>query len=883
MFKKFFSPLRAYEQYVKDINALEEQISGLSDEQIKQKSIDLGDRIRKEEGDIEREIPEAFALVREAARRTLSQRHYDVQLIGGAALAKGRIVEMATGEGKTLAATAPVYLHALTKKGSHVITVNDYLAQRDAVWMGQIYDFLGCSVACITHEGAYIYDPLYTSASRAKEVSQDQKEDAQTSEKSESLDEERDEVGSFKVVHEFLRPVSRKEAYEADIVYGTNHEFGFDYLRDNLAYDPSQQVQREHYFAVIDEVDSILIDEARTPLIISAPDTQAAEFYKLFARLVAPLERDKDYSVDEKLRSVEITDEGIEKIEKALGVENLYDPQNIKLVHYLEESLKAKALFSKDRQYVVSQKNGQGEIIIVDEFTGRLMHGRRFSGGLHQAIEAKEGVRVQEESKTFAQITIQNYFRLYDRVSGMTGTAKTSAEEFEKVYGLEVIEIPTHRPKIRKDLPDLVFKTTEAKYTALVKEVKERSEKGQPILLGTTSIDENELLSDRFLRAGIRHEVLNAKNHEREGEIIAQAGRKGSVTLATNMAGRGVDIVLGGNPSDPLEAEEIKNLGGLCVLGTQRHDSRRIDNQLRGRSGRQGDPGETRFFLSLEDEMLRIFGGERVQTLMTRFNLPEDQPIESSIIGKLINEAQKKVEGIHFDMRKHLLEYDDVLDKQRRAVYRRRQNILVRASQGNTKEVIMEMLQETAQKVCEIARAAEQQPQDIYDQEKKIPDAYERIQKWIIETEIETDKEKLTNDTVDHFCEGEFSEDIKKNIEAIAADPSAGAKILSSFDVFWTNHLENLDALRESVRMRAYGQKDPLVEYKRESHQLFRDLITNAQLWVVSNIFKAGYRAQESEVVAQKKKSQDGDQHKVGRNDPCWCGSGKKYKKCHGA
>jgi preprotein translocase subunit SecA len=675
LFERIFSPLKKYGKRVELINAAESGVVNLSGEELKKRSADLKERIRKGELSLEDALVDAFTLVRETAKRNLGQRHYDVQLIGGIALFEGKISEMATGEGKTLAATAPAYLHGLTGKGVHVITVNDYLAQRDAVWMGQIYDALGLSVSCLVHDAAYLYDPQW----HIKEEGEGM------------IDSERDETGSFRVQKEYLRPISRKEAYLADIVYGTNHEFGFDYLRDNLAYSSSQQVQRKPYFAIIDEVDSILIDEARTPLIISAPDTQAAEYYKLFARIVQTLERDKDYIVDEKAKSVQITDEGIARVEKVLNIDNLYDSQNLRLVHYLEESLKARALFSKDRHYVV--KNG--EIIIVDEFTGRLMFGRRYSGGLHQAIEAKESVNVQEEQKTFAQITIQNYFRLYEKVSGMTGTAVTSSEEFNKVYGLEVVTVPTNKPSVRKDHPDLIYKDKEAKYRAIVKEVKERSQKGQPVLIGTTSIDENQLLSSYFSNAGIAHEVLNAKNHEREGEIIAQAGRMSAATLATNMAGRGVDIILGGNPPSIEAAQKIKDFGGLFVLGTQRNDARRIDNQLRGRSGRQGDPGETKFFLSLEDDLLRIFGGERIKSLMTSLRLPEDQPIESGVVAKVINEAQKKVEGMNFDAREHLLQYDTVLNKQRQTVYKRRQNTLEKVERGETKEVLEEIVVNT--------------------------------------------------------------------------------------------------------------------------------------------------------------------------------------------
>ncbi len=838
---KIFSPIGSYKKIVESINALEQGVVNLSDEEIKNKGEALKSKIRDGSLSVEDALPEAFALVREVSKRTLSQRHYDVQLIGGIVMSEGKIAEMATGEGKTLAATAPAYLHGLTGKGVHVITVNDYLAQRDAVWMGQIYDTLGLSVACVVHDNAFMYDPNWHITEQGDQM----------------IDKERDITGSFRVQKEYLRPASRKEAYMADIVYGTNHEFGFDYLRDNLAYSTGQQVQRKPYFAIIDEVDSILIDEARTPLIISAPDTQAAEYYKLFARIVQALKKDSDYTVDEKARVVQITDEGIGNVEKILNIENLYDAQNLRLVHYLEESLKAKALFFKDRHYVIKNQ----EIIIVDEFTGRLMPGRRYSGGLHQALEAKEGVRVQEEQKTFAQITIQNYFRLYEKISGMTGTAATSSEEFNKVYGLEVVSIPTNKPSQRKDHPDYVFKTKESKYEAIVKEVKERQAKGQPILVGTTSIDENQLLSTYFGNAGIAHEVLNAKNHEREGEIIAQAGRAGAVMLATNMAGRGVDIVLGGNPPEADKAEKVTDAGGLFVIGTQRNEARRIDNQLRGRSGRQGDPGETRFFLSLEDELMRVFGGPKIQSLMTTLKLPENMPIESGMVARVVDEAQKKVEGINFDVRKHLLEYDTVLNKQRQTVYKRRQNMMERIEKGETNEVVKEIASETLQK-------------------NSLTFEREEFEKWVKTAGL---SESISEDDYDKIKLGELPKNIIDKIDEVSKSPETGMRVLASIDIFWTNHLENLEALMESVRMRAYGQRDPLVEYKRESFQLFQSLIANSNEWVINNIFLI-----RNEVPAQAVSfASNNDGHKeIGRNDPCPCGAinpetGRIYKYKH--
>ncbi|MEK7549134.1 MAG: preprotein translocase subunit SecA [Patescibacteria group bacterium] len=762
-FKKFFREDNFSPLIIK-INALEKDFKKFSDSELKEKSNELKS-LAGSGYSLDAILPEAFALTREAARRTLNQRHFDAQLIGGIALHRGKITEMRTGEGKTLAATAPAYLNALTGKGVHIVTVNDYLATRDAVWMGQIYYALGISVGCLTHESAYIYDPTA------------------------NLDKERDAVGAFKVIREFLRPISRKEAYQCDILYGTNHEFGFDYLRDNLAYDVNSQVQRkEFYYAIIDEVDSILIDEARTPLIIAAPDTESSEYYKIFARIVRNLKENEDYIVDEKLRSAAITDEGIAKIEKTLNIKNLYSPENLRLVHYLEESLKAKALFQLDKHYIVEK----GEIIIIDEFTGRKMYGRRYSGGLHQAIEAKEGVAVNQESRTFASITLQNYFRLYQKIGGMTGTAQTSAEEFHKVYNLDVISIPTNKPMIRKDLTDMVYKDLEAKYRAATEEIKNRHLKGQPVLVGTASIEHNELLSKLLNQSGISHELLNAKNHEREGAIIAQAGKFGAVTVATNMAGRGVDIILGGNPPLPDEAVKVREVGGLFVLGTERHEARRIDNQLRGRSGRQGDKGESQFFLSLEDDLLRIFGGERIKKLMETFNLPEDQPIESRLVSRVVNEAQKKIEGINFDSRKHLLEYDDVLNKQRMAIYKKRQEMLERGKQS---------------------------------------------------------------------------------------------QILMMLDTFWMNHLENMEELRESVRLRAYGQKEPLIEYRREGSLMFKGMMAGFEKWLEENKEKLETNrgpAQNMEINQRKLTQREPAFKNVGRNDPCPCGSGKKYKKCHG-
>ncbi len=779
-FNFLFDQTKKLKKRVEEINNLEKEIGELSDAELQEKSRDLRSRVA--DGlSLDMALPEAFALVREAAKRTLKQRHFDVQLMGGMALHEGKIAEMATGEGKTLSSTSPIYLNALAGEGVHVVTVNEYLAKRDAVWMGQIYHLLGLRVACLVHQGALMYDPAYISK---------QADDL--------LDKERDSTGSFRIQEEYLRPISRKEAYEADVTYGTNHEFGFDYLRDNLAHSEDKQVQsRGHNFAIIDEIDSVLIDEARTPLIISAPDAESSNFYKIFKQVAAILNQDEDYLVDEKFRSVQILESGIDKVEKSLKIKNIYDPENLRLTHYLEESLKAKALFKRDKDYVV--KNS--EVIIVDQNTGRLMPGRRYSGGLHQALEAKEGVPIQQESRTYAQITIQNYFRLYKKLAGMTGTAQTSAEEFDKVYKLQVVGIPTNRPVQRQDLPDVIYKTADAKFRAVAEEVKRRQQKGQPVLIGTISIEKNELLSQYLNRAGVRHEVLNAKNNEREASIIAQAGKVGAVTVATNMAGRGVDIVLGGNPPDILQSEKVKDLGGLHVIGTERHDARRIDNQLRGRSGRQGDPGSSQFYLSLEDDLMRIFGGGRIKSLMETLDVPEDTPIESGMVSKAVSQAQSRVEGFSFDGRKHLLDYDDILNKHRLSIYEKRETLM---------------------------------------------------------------KEK------------------------------AHPQILMVLDSFWMNHLEDMEALRESVRLRAYGQHDPLVEYKRESRILFQRMLEDFEKWMSENSEKLKQARNEQKELGNGVNleakhpggiydtGKNNNFEKVGRNDPCPCGSGKKYKKCHG-
>ena len=840
----FSSGTKKFDPLVNSINAFEPELQTLPDEALRERSLKLRDRVQGGTS-LDEVLPEAFALVREAAQRTLHQRHYDVQLLAGIVLHSGAIAEMATGEGKTLAATTAVYLNALEGKGAHVVTVNDYLAKRDAVWMGQIYQALGFTTSCLIHEAAYLYDPLW-------KIPQ---------EETALIDTERDTTGSFIVQEEFLKPITRREGYLADITYGTNHEFGFDYLRDNLVHQLERQSQRGHHFAIVDEVDSILIDEARTPLIISAPDQSSSQYYKLFAGVVARLKKEEDYVVDEKLRSVEITEEGINKVEAQISIKDLYAPDNIQLVRYLEACLKAQALFQKDTDYVVRD----GEIIIVDQFTGRMMPGRRYSLGIHQAIEAKENVAVQEESRTFAQISIQNYFRLYKKIAGMTGTAQTSAEEFHKVYNLEVISIPTNRPMVRKDSVDLVYKNLNAKYRAIAEDVKKRHTAGQPILIGTASIEKNEILSEFLKEAGVPHEILNAKNHEREGAIIAQAGREGAVTVATNMAGRGVDIILGGNPPDSSEAQKVKNLGGLHVLGTERHEARRIDNQLRGRSGRQGDPGSSQFFLSLEDDLLRVFGGGKLKSFIERFNLPDDVPIDSKMVSKAVQEAQGKVEGMNFDLRKHLLDFDDVLNKQRTTIYKRRQTILGTLDADSLEALVEEVFDTILVRLEEAALPPEE------------------LLKLLKEGGI-----VATDDARTSVSSEEARTIVMSRLDGYENFHLLKSPLLSVLDAFWMNHLDDMEHLAESVRIRAYGQRDPLTEYRSEGSQLFSRMQGNFEQWVFSNLFKLVIKEQPASQVNQFSAGDNTRYQNVGRNDPCPCGAKKadgtpkKYKHCHG-
>ncbi len=843
-------------------NELEDQIKKLSDAKLRDQTSSLRDRVKKGES-LDKLLPEAFATVREAARRAIGQRHFDVQLIGGIVLHEGKIAEMRTGEGKTLVATGPVYLNALEEKGVHVVTVNDYLASLHGAWMGQVYHALGLTTGVIIHDQAFLYDPEFSNDDHSDERMKP------------------------------LRPVSRQEAYKADITYGTNNEFGFDYLRDNMVDDVSRMVQRDLHYAIVDEVDSILIDEARTPLIISAPAEESTDKYLRFAQIARRLIPDKHYSVDEKLKAVSLTDEGIMEIEKILGVENIYEAGRIDDVHHIEQSLKAEALFKIDRDYVARE----GEIIIVDEFTGRLMPGRRYSEGLHQAIEAKENVQIRNESLTLATITFQNYFRLYSKLAGMTGTAATEAEEFGKIYELDVTNIPTHRPMVRQDLPDRIYKSELGKFKAVAKEVAERHTKGQPVLLGTVSIEKNELLSEVLSQLKVPHQVLNAKNNEAEAGIIASAGQKGQVTLATNIAGRGTDIMLG---------EGVSELGGLHVIGTERHESRRIDNQLRGRSGRQGDPGSSQFYVSLEDDLMRIFGGERIGSLMNTLGLDEETPIENGIITRSIESAQKKVEGHNFDIRKSLVEYDDVMNKHRTAIYVRRRKALENADlrpeiQGFVEhevELAVNAHTDSRTRVTDIAAVVEAvagiMPLD-HDLIKKLEAAHPN--------EVIDILKKTTHDLYQQRIV-QFGEEHMHILEKLI--------YLRILDNLWIEHLEAMDSLRSGIGLRAIGQRDPLVEYKSEGYKMYRNLIAIMEAEVASSIFKASIgpaegaevpfdsaqglqpvetaltkaaqaaatNAPDEQVKKPQRSKVKSEGKKVGRNDMCPCGSGLKYKKC---
>ncbi|MFZ5365927.1 MAG: preprotein translocase subunit SecA [Patescibacteria group bacterium] len=867
---------------VEKINSLEEETKKLKDKDFAAKTANFKERISSGET-FENILPEAFALVREAGRRAIGLRLFDVQLMAGMTLFSGKIAEQKTGEGKTLSAVPALYLRALAQKGAHLVTVNDYLARRDTGWNGPIFNLLGVSVGCIVHEQAFLFDPNFTDKNAT----------------------------DWRLSH--LKPCSRQEAYKADITYGTNNEFGFDYLRDNMVSSLKDMVQREHYFAIVDEVDSILIDEARTPLIISAPDTEPTKKYYDFAQLVSRLSGDTDYTVDEKLKTANLTDHGIKKVEKMLGIDNLYE-KDFESIHHIENALRARTLFHRDKDYVVRD----GEIVIVDEFTGRLMFGRRWSEGLHQAVEAKEGVAIQQESRTLATISFQNYFRMYEVLAGMTGTAATEAEEFHKIYNLDVLVIPTNKPMIRIDNPDVVYKTARAKYAATVSEIEDCYKRGQPVLVGTTSIEKNEIVSDFLSHKGIPHQVLNAKHHEKEALIISQAGKKKAVTVATNMAGRGVDIVLGGKRLGKWEVgsgkweeeekkwqkehDEVVRLGGLHVIGTERHEARRIDNQLRGRSGRQGDPGSSRFFVALDDDLMRIFGGEQVSKLMTAFKLPEDQPLEHGMVSKAIEQAQVKVEGFNFDARKHLVEYDDVANKQREIIYTLRKKVL---SGENMKEEIITKIKNDIENLV-----------SMYSPEGYTEPEYENIIRGFCEI-VPFDDKSQTNlklqienlklpEKINEFLfklvtdlyesrEKQVGPELSREIEKFA--------YLSSIDHLWMDHLDALDDLREGIGLRGYGQRDPLVEYKNEAFSMFERLVKQIDYEVVRRIFRiqVAQRPVHPERVEGPQNIQTNidtsdmtgltgvtpvKKAKLGRNDPCPCGATKpdgtpkKYKHC---
>lgn len=879
--------VRRLEPIAEKVLSYEDQMARLTDAELRAKTDEFKNRLKNGET-LDDILPEAFAVVREAAWRTLKMKHFKVQIIGGIVLHQGRIAEMKTGEGKTLVATLPAYLNALEGKGVHIVTVNDYLAKRDRDWMGKIYEFLGLSVGVILHD---------------------------------------------------MGPAERKKAYAADITYGTNNEFGFDYLRDNMVIYKEDMVQRELNYAIIDEVDSILIDEARTPLIISGVGEKSTDMYKLADRFVRTLKKDEDYVVDEKAKAVSLTEKGVAKAEKFFGIKNLADVENMEISHHIQQALKAHAIMKRDRDYVVKD----GQVIIVDEFTGRLMFGRRYSEGLHQAIEAKEGVKVERESKTLATITLQNYFRMYKKLAGMTGTAQTEEQEFRDIYGLDVVVIPTHKPMIRIDHPDVIYKTEEAKFRAVVEDIVERHKKGQPVLVGTVSIEKSEKLSAMLKKRGIPHQVLNAKYHEKEAEIIAQAGRKGAVTIATNMAGRGTDILLGGNPEfiakrkmleegyskeiineaagyGPVSSEEVRKareryfelleeakketekeheevvkLGGLYVIGTERHEARRIDNQLRGRAGRQGDPGESRFYISLEDDLMRLFGSERVKNLMDSLGIDDDQPIEHKILTKQIEQAQKKVEGINFDIRKHLLQYDDVMNKQREIIYAQRRKVL---EGENLKDSILEMVRSIIERYVEIYTAGSKYPEewDIKGLLDHLYDMFLEKDSVVIDVDLDRlDKEVLTDIIYEEAVrqyerkEAEIGPEQMREIERIV--------LLRVVDTKWMDHIDEMDQLRQGIGLRAYGQVDPLIEYKKIAFDMFEDLIHSIQ----EDTVKFLYRIQVNKDNKLKREkvlkpvstniNGEGDnkkqpvvkEKKVGRNDPCPCGSGKKYKKCCGA
>jgi preprotein translocase subunit SecA len=831
---------------VEQINALEPTYQAMSDDDLRNDRNELKQRLENGEP-LDDLLPESFAATREAARRTLGQRHFDVQLIGGSVLHQGKIAEMKTGEGKTLTATLPVALNAVSGEGVHVVTVNDYLAKRDTQWMGQVYHALGLSVGCIQHESAYIFDPAWESPDPRLEL---------------------------------LRPVTRKEAYEADITYGTNNEFGFDYLRDNMVVSVEQCVQRGLNYAIVDEVDNILIDEARTPLIISGQAEQSTDRYYQFAQIVKQLREDRHFTIDIKHKSVTLTEDGIDRVEELVGIgegESIYDDRYADLTHHLEQALKAQVVFHRDKDYVVRDD----EVIIVDEFTGRMMHGRRYSEGLHQAIEAKEGVRVRRQNVTMATITFQNYFRMYKKLAGMTGTAKTEEEEFLRIYNLEVITIPTNKAMIREDEADLVYKTENGKFTAVIEEIEEMRSLGRPVLVGTTSIETSERLSNLLKRKGIPHEVLNAKQHEREAAIIARAGEPGAVTIATNMAGRGTDIVLGPG---------VREAGGLHIIGTERHESRRIDNQLRGRAGRQGDPGSSRFFVSLDDELMRRFSPDRVRGLMDKLGMEEDVPIEHNLITKSIENAQTKVEGHNFDIRKHVVQYDDVMNRHREVIYDDRRSIVAG--------------EDMSDRVAEMVTAELESIVDRFSGDR--PDETDYV--GIVETYNSIfspvpGQHRVSEDDLEGLSRGDLVEVLEEDADLAYADVEErfGSEamrqverhvMLSVIDRLWVEHLTAMDDLRDGVGLQAYGQRDPLVVYKTEGFKMFERLLENIRHDVVHTIFRVQPAivdqpvrtrvTEEAEAPSSGNTGAPVRKKKIGVNDPCPCGSGKKYKHCHG-
>ncbi|PXF54800.1 MAG: preprotein translocase subunit SecA [Deltaproteobacteria bacterium] len=825
--------IKKLQPIVDHINSLESEIKALSDAELKAKTPEFKGRLERGES-LDELLPEAFAVTREAARRVLGLRPFDVQLMGGIVLHQGKIAEMKTGEGKTLVATMPVYLNALTGRGVHVVTVNDYLATRDSEWMGQVYRFLGLDVGVIVHG---------------------------------------------------LEDAERKAAYGADVTYGTNNEFGFDYLRDNMKYSLEDMVQREFHYAIVDEVDSILIDEARTPLIISGPSEDSTDLYYRVNQIVPYLKKDIHYSVDEKARAATLTEEGVAKCEELLKVKNLYDPVQAELLHHVQQALKAHALFKRDVDYLVKD----GQVVIVDEFTGRLMPGRRYSEGLHQALEAKEGVKIESENQTLASITFQNFFRMYEKLAGMTGTAETEAAEFQKIYNLDVVVIPTHMPMIRKDYPDVVFRTEKEKFEAAVKEIKSLHDQGRPVLVGSSSVDNSERLSKMLKRLGIKHEVLNAKHHEREAEIVAHAGERGRITIATNMAGRGTDIVLG---------EGVADMGGLHILSIERHESRRIDNQLRGRSGRQGDLGSSRFYLSLEDDLLRIFGSDRISGIMNKLGMNEGEPIEHSMLSKAIENAQRKVEAHNFEIRKHLLDYDDVMNKQREVIYSQRRQIL---AGKDLREEVYGFIDDICADLVD-TYTEEKGPSEGWDWkalEKRL------LRQFSVHLDIsQEEREDLDQAGLEERIAGTLREAYDDQVTLFGDEEMARVEkfiVLQTLDNLWKDHLLNMDHLREGIGLRGYGQKDPLQEYRREGYEMFMAMIQRFKEEAVSLLLRIRpMRESEAEELEARRRQQqqrmsygrgDGDEKpktvrrkgkKVGRNDPCPCGSGKKYKKCCG-